>query len=519
MKIEDKITNKTPVELTQIIYFLQKELEEKDQKIESLNYRIDLLLRQRYCSRSEKTDPNHPQARLFDEAELPTENKSIETVEEKITVPSHQRKKTGRKPLPLDLPRERREYDIDESLKTCGCGSKLSCIGEDISEQLEVIPMQMFVIEHVRKKYACKSCEETIITAQSPRKAIPKSMAAPGLLSHVLVSKFCDHLPLYRQEKILGRIGIDITRGTLSNWVIQCGELLKPLVLKMKESIQNYDVAYADETTLQVLKEPGRKPQSKSYMWVFGGGPPEAFSWVYKYHSTRSGDVAEEFFENFQGFVHTDGYAGYHALKIMNIKLVGCFAHARRKFFEASKISKKKGLSHWAIEHIKKLYAIEKFAKENLLTPDKIKLLRLEKSKPLLDEFEVWLVENAKKTPPQSPIGKAIAYCLNQWDKLSTYLQDPRLEVDNNKTERAIKPFVIGRKNWLFADNVRGAQAASYIFSLIETCKVHQIEPYAYLRYVLTKLPLISQKEISELLPFNCDRNVINIQWRTAKNI
>jgi transposase len=535
MKTLNKTQEKSPSELLETIALLQQQLLEKDntlnQKneiikskdtlIENLEYRLTLALRYRYASRKEALETDHPQRSLFNEAELsfPEETQEVTEVQT-VTVNTHTRKKTGRKPLPQDLPRIRREYDLTDAEKQCICGSHLQVIGEDISEQLEIIPAQMFVIEHVKKKYACKACSDTIKSAAAPKQAIPKSIAGPGLLAHILVSKFCDHLPLYRQETILKRIGIEITRASLCNWVTRCGELVAPLIALMQHNINCYDVAYSDETVLQVLKESGRQPTQKSYMWLFGGGAPSQFCWVYQYHPGRATPIPQHFFEDFTGFIHVDGYAGYHELTTQAISLVGCMAHARRKFFEITQATtKKKGLAHWAIAHIAKLYAIEKHAKASHLTTDEIYNLRQEKSKPLLDEFKVWLDGNLRHVPPKSPIGKAIQYSLNQWHKLVTYLNDGRLEIDNNRAERSIKPFVIGRKNWLFSDTSRGAHASANMFSLIETCKEHRIEPYAYLRYVLTQIPNAkSTQELEQLLPYRCDSAVLAKQWQNVSD-
>ena len=497
-------------------------LTEKDTRIEMLEYRLLLALRQRYAARRERLDPESRQGDLFDEAviEAPAEL-SEPVVEESTPVAAYTRKKTGRKALPKDLPRVRREYDLNDADKTCACGCLMQAIGFDTSEQLEIIPAQMFVISHVKKKYACKSCEETVKTAKAPKQAIPKSMAGSGLLAHVLVCKFVDHLPLYRQEQILQRVGIDIGRATLGNWVIKCGQLLAPLVKLMQDEINQYDIAYSDETVLQVLKEPNRTAEQKSYMWLFGGGAPKHFCWVYQYHPSRAGTIPANFFADFNGFIHTDGYAGYSALtENKQIELVGCLAHARRKFFDVTKATKKStGLAGAALKMIGKLYDIERKAKQKILSHPEINTLRQQEALPILTIFKQWLDEHSQKVPPKSPIGQAIQYTLNQWEKLSTYIKDPRLDIDNNRTERSIKPFVIGRKNWLFADQVEGANAAAIIYSLIETCKVHDIEPYAYLRYVLTHLPqMTTLEQIETLLPYNCKQQPLDVHYKLSSD-
>lgn len=503
--------NKKQRDLLTIINGLQEKLEEKNSLIESLEYRLSLALRHRYSRRSEKlADPN--QMCLFDEADLPPvddeETQSSDDAQETIDVPAHKRQKAKRKPLPKNLPRDYREYDLTDEEKICDCGTLKTRIGKDDVEQLDIIPAIMYVIVHRKYKYACKACEGNIAQAKAPRQPIPKSKAAPGLLAHVLVSKFCDHLPLYRQKEVLKRTGIDFSRSTLSQWVLKCGDLFKPLINLMQDDILSHDVSYADETTLQVLKEPGRSSQQKSYMWLFGGGAPERFAWVYQYHPSRNSQVADTFFYDYQGYVHVDGYSGYNCLEYRGITLVGCMAHARRKFFEVSQAAKKKkGLAHHALTVFKKLYAIEAQAKENAFSPEKIKQDRQNIAKPILESFMAWCHEKSTKVPPKSPIGKAIAYTINHRRRLSVYLNDGRLDIDNNRTERAIKPFVIGRKNWLFNNSHKGAMAAANIYSLIETCKVHQLDPYAYLRFLLQRIPLAETlDDLENLLPYRCDK-------------
>jgi len=427
----------------------------------------------------------------------------IKKADEAITVASYTRKKTGRKPLPKELPREQRIYDLSDDEKVCGCGCELTHISDEKSEQLEYIPAKTFVIEHIRKKYACKQCEQTIKTAPAPKQPLPKSIAAPGLLAHIIVSKYTDHLPLYRQETILQRSGIDIPRATLCNWVIGCATLLSPLIKLMQSNIEHYDIAYADETTIQVLKEPGRKPENKSYMWCFGGGPPEQFNCIYHYQSSRSHEVPLHYLEQFKGYLHCDGYQAYDVLAAKsNLTLVGCWYHARRKFVEASKVSKKSGLADYALKIFASLAKIEKTIKQQS-AQDRFHY-RQKKALPLIDKFKTWLEKQLPCVPAMSLIGKAISYTLKQWPKLINYLKDGRLDISNNKLERCIKPFALSRKNWLFADSVAGANAAATLFSLLQTCQLHNINPYDYLRHVLTHIPNAQTiEQLEALLPYN----------------
>lgn len=542
MLTHEELQQKSPEELRQIIFLLQENLqtstaekhqadqiiselnrgmadlnqaqESNIQEIAKLRQQVNALLQERYGKKSEK-GINPRQGLLFDEAKV-GDLSTIQEVDQEISVTSFTRKKPGRRPLPQDLPREERVYDLNEAEKICPCGCALSEIGSDKSEQLDIIPAQVKVIVHVRKKYACKGCEEVIKTARLPEQPIPKSIASAGLLSHVLVSKYADHLPLYRQERIFQRMGIDIPRSTLSYWVIQSGALLAPLVQRLQSIIQDGDIAYADETTVQVLKELNRKAESQSYMWFFAGGEASQRCTVYEYHPMRGGAVAKAFFKDYTGYLHCDGYAGYDDLFCKgNIMGVGCWAHARRYFVKAQQQAKNvQGFYDQALKEIQKLYALEKLAKEQFYSPEKLHALRQEKAKPLLTALRETLERHAPQAPPDSPIGKAINYTLKQWPKLIRYLDDPRLEIDNNFSERAMKDFAIGRKNWLFSDNPEGAKAGAIIYSLIQTCKIHCVEPYAYLKYVLAEIPTTLNKNIDTLLPFNCPTDCLLKQYR-----
>lgn len=505
-------SEKTKEELLKILDQQFQIVEKQSREIAYLNEMIRLYQLRQFGKKSEKASPD--QLSLFDEAELPKKPDLIETAEEEIKVAAHTRKPSGRKPLPEKLPREQRIYDLAEDEKICACGHALRHIKDEISEQLEIIPAKIYVVQHVRKKYACKHCEETIKTAPMPVQPIPRSIAGPGLLSHVIVSKFQDHLPLFRQEQMLRRIGVDIPRSTLCLWIIRTHELLQPLITFLKKTIQHYDITYSDETTLQVLKEPNKIVHSTKYMWLFAGGPPEKFCYYYHYHHSRTHDVLLSFFENYQGTIHCDGFPGYDALadKSKQIKLSGCMYHVRRKFVEITKMTQaKEGVAHTVVNFIAKLAKIESDIQE--YSPENKKSVRQEKAKPILNELHAYLIEMQPKTYPKSPLGKAIFYALNQWPKLLTYLEDGRLENNNNRSERAIKPFVIGRKGWLFADSVSGANAAATLFSLVETCKAHNVEPYDWFRYVLQHMPLCqSEAEIEALLPFNIDRELLTVR-------
>jgi len=493
----------------------ENKLKSSHQTVALLKEYIQLLKHQRFAQSSEKYTDANLQGCLFDEAELPTNQPEIEAAEEEITIPEHTRKKAGRKSLAKELPRKQIIHDLTADEKVCSCGCGLTHIGDEITEQLDIVPAKIYVIQHVCRKYACKGgCENTIKTAKKPKQPIPKSVAAPGLLAHVLTQKFQYHLPLYRQEQMLKGIGVEILRNTLSLWIIKCGQLFQPLVNLLQDEILSYDIAYADESTLQVLKEENKTAQSTSYMWVFGGGPPERFCYLYQYHPNRKHQIAIDFFNGYKGYLHCDGYQAYDSLSAINKEVVqvGCWYHARRKFTDAAKVSKKTGMADWFIKQIQRLAKVEKVITTDELTPEQAHAYRNEHAPEIIDKIKTKLDELQDKTAPQGLLGKAINYTLSQWPKLVKYLEDGRLEISNNKMERAIKPFAVGRKNWLFANSTNGAHAAANIFSLIETCKAHKVDPYNWLRDTLTKIPACETLEQYEkLMPFNFKKNAAEL--------
>ena len=491
---------------------LQQENRRIKAEVLSLKEQLILALARRYAASSEKISPD--QIRLFDEAEAaePTESKADEREEPSTIVAEHARRQRGRRPLPAALPRIEVVHELEAAERRCERdGAELTEIGEVTSEQLDIIPAQVRVIRHVRKQYACRRCGECVKTAPLPVQPIPKSLASPGLLAHVVVSKYQDALPLYRQEQILARIGIELPRATLSNWMVQAGQLIQPLINLMRERLQAGDLVQMDETTVQVLKEPGKRAQSKSYLWVQRGGPPDHPLVLYEYDPSRSQRVPERLLEGFSGYLQTDGYDGYNAVAAKTgIVHVGCWAHARRKFNEAVKTQGKarSGRAWRGLSLIQKLYRIEQLMKE--ATPEARHAYRQAQARPLLAELREWLDSSLPQVPPKSATGKALNYLHNEWPKLIRYLEDGRLPIDNNLTENAIRPFVVGRKNWLFSDSVRGVKASANLYSLIETAKANGIEPYAYLRHLFTELPCAKTAEdVEALLPDSIDPHQI----------
>lgn len=515
MKTSTKILPRSSEALEKIIIDLTAQLENKQKIIDQskaeislykekyarLIEEIRLAKQQRFSSSSEK---NILQPDLFDEAgiELPEEIKE-QISEEEVQVDSYARKKHPvRKKLPDYLPREVILHEISEEEKICGCGEQLIRIGEETSEQLKYIPAKVSVIQHVRPKYACKPCQENVKIAPMPVLLLPKSIATPELVAHTIISKYCDHLPLYRQEAIWERMEIDMPRSSLCGWVLKVAELCEPLVYQLRKNILAYDYAQADETTVQVLDEVGRDNQTRSYMWCYRGGG-EKPSIVYEYQETRGGYHAQHFLKDFKGYLQTDAYSGYSWTdNDINIISVGCHAHARRPFAELAKLNKGTGLAAEALKFYSKLYKVEKIARENNLSADSRHELRQEQSKPVIDNFKIWLDHHLTKTSEQGKIGKAIRYCLNHWNELNNYLKDGRIEIDNNLIENAIRPFALGRKNWLFMGSPAGAKAGATFYSLIETCKANNIEPYQYLCAMLNRIrKCVTEGDCRKLLP------------------
>jgi len=512
------------IELKNLITSFRLDLAKSQEKIHYLEERIRLLQNELFGRKSEKRYPEpDQQLPIFTDGSDPASEPDNDST---ITIAAHARKKSGRKPLPSDLPRVDVIHDLGEEEKICQCGARLSRIGEDTCEKLDYIPAKVQVLRHIRYKYACKSCEgveddgPTVKIAAAPLALIPKSNATAGLLAHIAVSKFADGLPLYRQEKIFFRIGVDLSRATMANWMVQTARCCAPLLDLLQDQIRSGPLINMDESPLQVLKEPGRANTSKSYMWVFCGGQIDHPTVLYQYHPTRSGEAALQFLDDYQGYIQSDDYNGYDYLaRKKAIVHLGCWAHVRRRFFDVVKTRKKnrgnrenpKGLADQALEYIGALYRIEKQTAGQQLTLEQIYHRRQEQSKPILEQFRKWLDDTAALTPPKGLLGMAIGYALKNWEKLIVYITDGLLRPDNNVAENAIRPFVVGRKNWLFAGHPNGANASATFFSLIETAKANGLEPYAYLRCLFEQLPIVKdQAGYRALLPHYIDRNLIS---------
>lgn len=488
-------------------------IEKQESTIETLRHQLYLFRNARFGRKSEKGIVPEQFALQFDEAEPQAQASQEQTPEPGQTetvIYTRAKKGMGRKALPKSLPYVEEIHDLSIEEKQCNCGCEMAHIGDDITEQLDVVPQMTFRVVHIRKKYACKACEETIKTASFPKQPIPQSIASSGLLAAVIDAKFNRHMPLYRQEAMFKEASISATRATLCNWVVKAADLLIPLVKLMEANIQEYDIAYADETPVQVLKQKDKPPTSKSYMWLFIGGPPDKRCFVYQCHASRSQKIPAKFLEDFKGYLHADCYSGYVALdKTEQVVHVACLAHARRYFVDVAKLSsKKKGIAHQVLEHMANLYHIEATLKSEQATPDTIYQTRQLKAKPILTTIKTLVEENQLKILPKSLLGKAVHYLLTHWSALTRYLEDGRLEIDNNRTERSIKPFVIGRKNWLFYGNKTGANAGAILYSLIETCKQHKVDVFAWLKYALTHIQYAeTMEQLDGLLPYHVSQS------------
>lgn len=500
MKKTDELPQSVP-ELHALILALQGENSALKQKYQHVLEQFRLAQQRKYARSSES---NVLQMELqFDEADA-VPAKELPAEENTVTI-TYTRNKPKRRTLPDDLPREVIEHDIPEQDKQCACGCLKQRIGEEVTEQLEIIPAQLKVIAHVRPKYACNKCDDGVSIAPMPKLFLPKSMAAPSLVAHTIVSKYQDHLPLYRQEKIWERMGIDIARNTASGWVVAAADVCMPMRDAIISALRESNYLQADETPLQVMNEPNRKNTSTSYMWVYRGGRPDKKVILFDYRETRQALWPKEILNGYKGYLQTDGYNGYDWVDANpDIIHLGCMAHARRPFAELVKLAKTTGKSHQAVAYFQKLYAIEKQARDEKYSAEQRHQLRLDKALPILHEMKEWLEQSLRFAVPQSKLGNALAYMQQRWQELNNYLLDGGLEIDNNGAENQIRPFAIGRKNWLFAASPSGAHASALFYSLIATAVANGWNPFEYLRHLFESIRQCkTAQDYASLLPSN----------------
>ena len=493
-----------------------------------LKEQLNKFKRQLFAAKSEAST-GHQKDMFFNEAETlgqtaqpaqeepQADDQSV--ADQSIDVPGHKRAKRGRKPLDAALPREVVRHELPQCERVCPHdGAVLQEIGVEATEQLDIIPQQVRVIRHERVKYACPCCDGGLALAPKPAQVIPKGLFTEDLLAWVITSKYMDGLPLYRQAALLARFGgTDISRNTLAASVVRVGQAVQPIINLLRDRLLEAPLIYGDETEIQVLKEPGRKAQTKSYMWAQmtersgadGTGPPIR---LFGYWPSRGTEAGLRLYAGARegGVLMTDGYEPYNQIaKINKLVHLACWAHCRRYFHEALQAlpKDKRGAQSVAgqfMDLIGKLYQVESEAKEEGLDACALGLRRLERSRPVLKQIEALVLANVHAVAPKTLLGQALHYAQAQWSKLVLYVSDGHYPIDNNACENSIRPFVIGRRNWLFADTVPGAHASANLYSLLQTCKVNGIDGYAYLRKLLTALPTASTVDDYEaMLPWS----------------
>ncbi|WMS92744.1 IS66 family transposase [Pseudoalteromonas sp. HL-AS1] len=489
---------KNELALKQRIAELEKLLAQKDAQIAALEERWSLAQQKQFGKSAEGFAG---QGELFNEVE-----EIVEEVEAEQQSISYTRKKPVRKPLPKDLPREQVIHDIID--KTCDCcGGELHKMGEDKSEKLEFIPAKIKVIEHIRPKYACRHCDKSLTQTQIKQASMPampinKGIATSSLLSQLITSKYQYGLPLYRQEAMFKQYGIELSRQTMSSWIDKSATLFAPLVERLKAELLRQPTLFADETPLKVVKS----DKVNSYMWVYCSGRdspdpnnPIPNIVLYDFHNSRAAACVVNYLDGYQGYLHVDGYQAYARTEAT---LIGCWAHARRKFIDAKKLQgkNKTGKADVVLSLIQKLYGVESRIKDKSV--DDKYTARQEVSLPILSKLKIWLEQDQPNLVGNSKLIEAANYLANQWHKLIRYVDDGRLSIDNNRAERAVKPFVIGRKNWLFSQTANGAHASATLYSIVETAKINGLIPFNYICACLDEL-CQPEPDIDSLLPWN----------------
>jgi transposase len=495
-----------PVVLKQMIQELLVTLHERDRELAGVRDRLHQLLRRLYGPRAERVNPD--QLALFAEL-LQTEATPTPTPQpQPDEAPPRRAQPHGRRKPPGQFPRERRVYELNEAERRCPCcGATRTPLGEETSEQLDYRPASLFVVEHVRITYRCQHCQGELATAPKPPQPIDKGLPGPGLLAQVVVSKYHDHLPLHRQERIFERQGFLLNRSTTCEWMAACAELLQPLYALMVARVLTSKVIHTDDTPVPVLDET-RTTTRRGHLWVYLGDHHQPYQ-VFDFMPNHSRDGPVNFLADFRGYLQADAHTIYEALYQNGaIVEVACWAHTRRYFYEARDSDAAR--AHQALAFIRQLYAVEDQARA-LDAPARA-LLR-QQARPILDRFHAWFEEQERAADnpvlPKSPLGQAIAYARTNWEALGRYTTDGDLAIDNNAAERALRAVVTGRKNWLFAGSDNGGRTAAILYSFTSTCQRHKLDSFAYLRDLFTRLPTHPPERLDELLP---DR------WSAAQN-
>ena len=487
-------------QLREMVRSLMGELAFKQATIDKITHEMAVLKRLKFAAKSEAF--NAEQKSLLEET-IDADLAALQAELDKVQ-PSEkdagEKKQAKREKLPANLPR--REVHHEPENTTCGCGCALERIGEDVAEKLDYAPGVFTVERHVRGKWVCKHCE-TLVQAPVAPHIIDKGLPTSGLLAQVLVAKFLDHLPLYRQERIFERAGLAIARSTLAQWVGECGAQLQPLVDALTAELLKHRVLHADETPVAMLK-PGHGKTHRAYLWSYCTTRfNETRAVVFDFAESRAGQHAREFLglpgdDGWHGKLVCDDYSGYKQLLTMGVTEAGCLAHARRKFFDLW-ANHKSTVAEEALKYFVQLYEVEREVQD--LDPDVRRQIRQLKARPVADALGKWLALQRQKVPDGSATAKAIDYSLNRWAALTRYLDDGDLPADNNWVENQIRPIAIGRNNWLFAGSLRAGKRAAAVMSLVHSARLNGHDPYAYLKDVLERLPTQPASRVQELLP------------------
>lgn len=511
MVTEDALPN-DPALLQQLVLELRAQLAKVLREKTGLEHELQKLARQLFGRRSERIDPNQLSLPELEALLGAVAAGGVEDEDETPAPPApprSSRKRRSRKARFADLPRERREHPLAEEDRNCPCCERpRRIIRYEISEQLEYRPSVFLVIEHARPVAVCgHGCEEAPVIAAKPQQPIDKGLPGPGLLAHVAISKYADHLPLNRLEGIFRRQGVVVSRSTMCGWVAEIATRAGPVVAYLREDLLRSRIVATDDTTVPVLERRANQTK-KGRLWVYLGD--EDHPWVvFDYTPTREGDGPRQFLEGYEGYLQADAYSGYDQLYASGkVVEVGCWMHARRYFYEAAQGDP--GRPAEALAFIRQLFLIEREIKE--LSLDQRKEQRAKRSQPLLEEFHRWLEATAPQALPKSPLGAALGYAMRQWKALSRYAATGDLPIDNGRSERALRTVAVGRKNWMFAGSDEGAQRAATLYSLLATCRLHEIDSFAYLRDLLEQLPTHPLAELATLTPLAWKRERLPVK-------
>lgn len=500
----------------QLVAHYEQTVQSQQRTIAQQQHELARLLRRLYGPRQERIDP--AQLTLFDAHELQELAAELQQ-DAQADVPcsdaaGSRRRGHGRRPLPGHLPREQMLYELSAAERQCpGCGQTRSEIGRETSEQLEYIPASLKVIEHVRIKYACRQCAEHVAIAPLPSKPIEKGLPGPGLLAHTVLSKYGDHLPLYRQEDITARYGVVLRRSTLCDWIAAAADVAEPLYARMCALVRASRIIHTDDTPVKLL-DPLLGEARTARFWAYLGDRRHPYT-VYDFTPSRRRDGPQEFLRGFAGYLQADAYGGYDGLyrdPQRQIVEVACWAHTRRYWWEAKTTDA--GRAHQALAFIARLYQIEATVRDR--STDEVCAARQTYAVPILEEFRGWLGAQQPHVLPKSPVGQALTYTLHQWDALRRYCEDGELSIDNNVAERTMKIAALGRKNWLFVASQAGGRRAAILFSLVASCKANGVEPWGWLRDVFARLTSVRAAALDEMLPDRWLQSHPECRWQIA---